>query len=561
MPFAYLRKQREAEERQQARARRLGQAPAPSVGRTSPRKALKIALIAVLLAPVFVYLPWLHSALGPGSRLPDFWVRSSSDDAVPEPECWNVRGGEQFKFCEDIEHIPGAAKETVLISCDANRAGWNTVMGPLSNPVSRGELFTYEYATKAHNASNEDRSGKAVPVQLVDFPADETFHPLGLSVLPPSVGAGTRKLFVVNHRMHRSSIELFDLRETTSKSSEETTWAAHWLRSIVHPLATHTPNSIHALSEVSLVVTNDHLFARRPGPIDSHLVPLLRQLVSGDGDGDNGGALRWMVTKVARALSNRRLAAVLAQVETLLGLPFGWVAYVEFDAAVKADEAAGVRAKVLVRGVPFANGLALSPDRRTLVVAATTYPGVFMYDVLPASTFSRSKSTIDSGSRLRLNTKLHLPFRVDNLAFFRSASNSASDRFSGHLLLATGHPAPLKLIAMAANPSAPSPSWSLAISPYTAPGDAQGGGFGSLQTWEDTAAPLPAHHFVLSHNPAWVLRTLYQSNGQEYVSETGSLQLPSSASTFYHAYDDGVAGTMLVSGMYGGVLACTNVAA
>ena len=482
----------------------------------------------MLVTPVLLNLPWLHSAFGPGSSMPDFWVRTaSSGEQGRGAECWNVAGPSHFRYCEDIESIPGVTG-TVVISCDANRHRWNTVMGPLVDAEPRGSLFTYTYPT-----SSSEKRAQAVPVELVRFPSSKTFHPLGMSILPHSSGQGAL-LFVVNHGRERSSVELFRL------SAGEERWIAEWQRSIVHPLATHTPNSVHALTETSFVVTNDHLIARRPGPWDSHLMPLLRQLLFGDGGKEESGLKRWIVERMAKLLSRRGIAARLAQIETILGLSLGWVSHVQFDR--HGVDSQGVTVNRIAKGIPFANGIVVTPDQRTMVVAATTYPGVFMYDLPTTLPFKRLGPT----------TKLHLPFRVDNLAWSHPPSHASSpnDRFNNLTLLATGHPAPFKLIATSHNPSLPSPSWSVAITPHPPSY--------TPTAWEDNDAPLPAHHFTLSHNLHWSIRTLLQTTGQQVTVQGEKAKMPSSASSFYHPHK-ATSGTLLVSGLYGPVLACTNV--
>lgn len=351
-----------------------------------------------------------------------------------------------------------------------------------------------------------------MPVALLDFPPNSTFHPLGLSVHPTSTGL---LLFVVNHRADSSSVELFHL---SPPSEERRSWEARWQRSIVHPLATHTPNAVHALDGTSFVVTNDHLFARRPGPRGTHLVPLLRQVLP-------RWMPSWLVGGLARGLSVRWVAARLAQLETLLGLPLSWVCHVHFD--VDGDEAEGVQARIIAHNIPFANGLAVISD--TLVVASTTHPGVFMYDIDPW------------WSPLRLREKLHLPFRPDNLALSRTAEGQ-------EMLLATGHPAPFQLMAMARDPTGrTSSSWSVVLRP------ARG------KEGEDDA-PLPAHRVSLSNSKEWSVRTMFQATGETVVLGQGEgVALASSASSFYHAHEEGGSGTLMVSGLYDGVLACTNV--
>lgn len=493
MPFAYLRKQRES---------------ASLHGGTAPRgvslgKALRIALVAVVLVPLALWLPWLHSALGP-SGLPDHWVRSSSG---LETECGTVtHDGAALMYCEDIEAIPGTT--TVLVSCDANRPRWNTVMGPLTDPTPRGTLYAHSI-----NGSKE-----AMPVELAGYPREKDFHPLGMSMFKGSNGT---RLFVVNHARDLSSIEVFELM------LEEGGWVAKWVRDVVHVVATHTPNSIHALSSTSFVVTNDHLFARRPGPL-AHTLALLHHLVLGTYDEHRSDALTWTLLQVAKVLTHRGVAARLAQIETLLGLPLGWVAFVDLTT---------VEAHILARGIPFANGVTLTPDNK-LAVAATTYPGIYFYSYSPP---------LSSSSPLHLHSKLHLPFRVDNLALSVTPYPSPrGDVWGGRTLLATGHPAPLKLMAMSRNVTNRAPSWSVAITPFI-----------GANEWEDKEAPLPTHRFVLSHNPAWSVRTLFQSNASPTPNRPS---LASSASTFYKPYDHNpLAGTLLVSGLYDSLLQCSNV--
>ncbi|GAC96342.1 hypothetical protein PHSY_003922 [Pseudozyma hubeiensis SY62] len=485
--------------------------PAPaSRSSVSAWRATKISLLALILAPIVANFAWLRSAFGPGSRLPDFWVRpSSSVKANDDAECWNVRGGAEFRFCEDIEHIPGS-DGTVLISCDTNRAGWNTVMGPLKTPEPRGRLFTYDYPT----SSRSGREVVAVPVELIDFPAERTFHPLGVSILPARDGEGDRQLFVINHGREQSSVEVFHLAPPTS--SESIGWTARWIRSVIHPLATHTPNSIHALSDTSFIVTNDHLFARRPPPLTTHLIPLLRHRL---------GWKEPIVAQLAKVLRHRGVAAGLAQVETLLGLSLGWVSHVDFTAG-KVD------AKVVATGIPFANGIAVTPDSKTMVVAATTFPGVWMYD-LP-----RDLASMIGG--LSPHTRLHLPFRVDNLAW---------SHHNNPVLLATGHPSPFSLIAMSRSPlTRTAPSWVVAITPSS-----------THRPFNDDA-PLSATDFALSSNTSFSIRSLLQTQGKPVKHRNSEIHLPSSASSFFspHHHHHG-SGTLLVSGLYGTVLTCTNV--
>ncbi len=425
----------------------------------------------------------------------------------------------RFKFCEDLESIPGlpVGEETVLISCDANRGGWNTVMGPLKNPGPRGTLFTYQYPTTPQQGRER---AKANEVKLINFPDETEFHPLGLSVFEPNhetsqMGEG-RRLFVVNHRKHRSSIEVFDL----FLQAEERQWEAHWRRSIVHPLATHTPNSIHALTPTSFVVTT--ITSLLVVPVHSSRTPYLcftrRCPCLSFHLRSQSGWLRY-----SEVLTRAKVAAALAQVETLLGLPLGWVSYVEFDEGEAEEQEEGVRVQVLAKGIPFANGLVVTPDQKTVVVASTTFPGVFIYSTTSGSGSSSFKAKLDWRSKLTLQTKLHLPFRVDNLAFSHPSpspsSPSSKDAFNGLTLLATGHPSPLSSSRWPGSIHQNKSKLECRHHPhknsFTSSSFSKGGEnpYEAGEEWEDKDAPLPAHHFTLSHNGAFHIRTLLQTRG------------------------------------------------
>jgi hypothetical protein len=107
-----------------------------------------------------------------------------------------------------------------------------------------------------------------------------------------------------------------------------------------------------------------------------------------------------------------------------------------------------------------------------------------------------------------------------------------------------------------------SPSWTISITPNPTSSK-----MGVGDEWEDKEAPLPAHHFLLSHNAQWRIRTLLQSTGETpSAGKEGEdeVNVASSASAFYRPYagwdrggKDG--GLLMVSGLYCGLTACDNV--
>ncbi|KAN0063219.1 hypothetical protein ACQY0O_004383 [Thecaphora frezii] len=596
----------------------------------SPYKAVLFAFAAIVVLPAIIYLPWFMFMFSPTSGLPEFWVRSASLSPVAsgegaaevEPRCWNARTGvddpyarpapfsgwdpkrQMTDYCEDVEVVE--ALGVAVLSCDPSRHGWNTVMGPLANPNPRGALWIYDYGStpSTEDATTPSASGLEV-VRLVDFPDRFDFHPLGISVHADAGSDGRARLFVANHQRHRSTIEVFDLRHRDATGEGQGAgWEAIYVRTLVHPLATHTPNSIHALGPTSLLVTQDHFFARRMPPLAqltqtlSHLLPLPRWSMLGP----------LVAPAVAKIVSPRPVSALLSKIETFLGLPLSWVVHVAFDADVgrvgaptsleqqqqeqdAATAAHSVMAHVVVRDIPFANGVALSPNRSTLAVASSMYPGVWLYDVGTRPTVAKShwatkpqqrkrqaapttERTVDwtNPTHVRLREKVHLPFIVDNIGFAPdapaytsvaapsggAASATASppaDPFDGAQLIASGHPDALKLIRFAKTPYGGSaPSWVVAVRPSHA--YLSGKDKLDLEALQrnleyDRDAPLQANRRVLSHNTHWQLVSLYQA------SESGARSAPGlPASSGAALIED----KLVVAGLYAhGLLVCSGV--
>lgn len=131
--------------------------------------------------------------------------------------------------------------------------------------------------------------------------------------------------------------------------------------------------------------------------------------------------------------------------------------------------------------------------------------------------------------------------------------------------MAAGHPWPIKLIQTAKSPeTVKSGSWVISISPssrnpYSTTGDLV------KQANERDGAPLPIAKRALSTLRKWDMKTLYQSDGSKVevrkVDEDGNLvetKKVGTASSSSGAYDPN-SGVLIVSGLYDGILVCTNV--
>ncbi|KAF8317477.1 hypothetical protein DL93DRAFT_573901 [Clavulina sp. PMI_390] len=277
-----------------------------------------------------------------------------------------------MKFCEDSATWQGKSSTRLVVSCDANRLNWNTVMGPLRDPTPKGTLWIYDF--------KDGQKHPPQPLLLEGFPEEASFHPLGIDILGATSEEGAH-LFVVNHAKSFSTVEQFKLIETTSGSPR-----AVYLRTWAHPSSIHAPNAIVALSPTAFYVTNDHYFTRRlPSPWGK-FVPLI---------------------------------------ETLFAIPLGWVDLVELVAdddvtAVSARQSPQIRSRRIVSGIPFANGMSMSHDGREVAVVSTTQTAVRFYD----------RDAISNA--LTFRDEVLLPFNGDNIAYDESPGGSHSVIVAGH---------------------------------------------------------------------------------------------------------------------------------
>ncbi|PWN41727.1 hypothetical protein IE81DRAFT_157565 [Ceraceosorus guamensis] len=556
----------------------------PSAASAAPQKFrwTSFALFAgsALLAHVLLARSW-YSRFLIGPSLPDHWVRNltytpgslthpAQAEQRGDPQCHKLRaaradararrGTQSLNFCEDVLFLEGLDHEgdvtpLLLATCDPGRGEWNTVMGPLKEPQPRGGLWVWDPANPS-----------AEPVLLspslntTQDPFPDSFHPLGAAMYPSSSGDEPSTLLVVNHASTHSTIEVFSI----SIHGESGVPRAERIKlshrgTISDALATHTPNSIAMLSQDSFLVTNDHLFALRPPPREQ-VVNLLQAL----------RAPHWLALLGAAVLTNPILSQILPRIETFMGLKLGWVARVQMQPSERTSIT--VTSALAAQGIAFANGISVSPKGTTIAVASTTLPGVVLY-----SPHLDGDGKPDWSRPLEKRGTIHTPQTPDNLSFSssdhlgaRSLSHTTQgnservqdDPFDASRLVVAGHPHPLRLVGMARTVRSSRPkragSWVIDILPASSTLSKSVAHLRDDTTDDSMVrstryAPIDLTKSLVKPNAAeWVVRSLYLSTDG---AEPGT---PSSAGAEWLAGKEH--GTLVISGLYGGVMVCTKVA-
>ncbi|KAG9015598.1 hypothetical protein FRB90_004775 [Tulasnella sp. 427] len=393
----------------------------------------------------------------------------------------------EFRFCEDMvrwdlassddEKVARGAAATryLIVGCDPGRKEWNPVMGPLRDPWAiQGSLWLYPYT------SESSFDGVPRKLDLVGFPKTSTFHPFGIDVIYDAK-RGTYRLFAINQGEGAPSVEVFDLAPPPPNHKATTTLQATHVKTLTHP-GIVSPNSIAAISPTSFYVTNDHTLTRR--------IPYV--------------------------------GTVLHVAETFLKIFGGWVDLIEFDdddnVGMTVSRAIGVK-------IPFANGIALSPDGGTVAVASSTEMSIRFY--------KRDAST----NALTYDSRVVVPFHADNLAFEEEDSDRSrqhggdGDGAGRWRLYASGTPFYPDLIKVVKGKKEVSASWVVEVSPRT-------------KEDEMDLAPVPSHGRA-PLDDKWVVKTVYQSDGSGFsASATGLV--------------DREGGKAFVSGVYEarGILQC-----
>lgn len=436
---------------------------------------------------------------------PGLWVHS---EGTSKPECRPLEssalaGTQMTKYCEDVKVSQRLG--IALLTCDPSRKKWNPVMGSMQEDARPGALWVYDYRAQAADA-------EPALVKIDGLPEPEQFHPLGVAIWEETTNRA--RVFAVNLRKAETLIEVIELH----RLQEEQGWTARHVRSIKHPLATHTANSIAPLSKDSFVVTNTHTVSQQK---PKHTGKTLHGLYG---------------ERVARFLGpllmNERLVPWIRMLDDFLR--FGFITHVDFDESGSYQE--GVRAHVIARNLGFPNGIAITHGTTHLVAASSVHSALYFWPIQRW----RDDDTPDWSAKdvLGRREQILTPFISDNIDIIPRVKGVAvhrDDPLSGESVILAGHPAVPDFL-QAAHEDVPAPSWVVEIW-YSgkAPSDAD---------YPVDPAPLPYTERVDHPPPGWSMRTLMQSNG---YGESGK-NVTASASTA--AAWDKRDGRFFVAGIY-----------
>ncbi|MBW0493485.1 hypothetical protein O181_033200 [Austropuccinia psidii MF-1] len=444
-----------------------------------------VSLLALLCAIWF--RPILEGI--PTPRLKSVELHSLNGTLQPENTCQiiNEPSRQEMKFCEDVVYWPIA--QSAIVSCDPGRPEWNTVIGPLKNPNPRGRLFAYHLnnlSTPANEIPSSDH--RIYSLDLDGFPSTQDFHPLGLEI--DDSNDHLSRLFVVNHRRDRSVIEIFELKLSQINPGVLPILSIKWRRTLAHDLI-WTPNSITVSGPNSLLVSNDHYF-------------------------------------------NRRISPFFHILETFLHIPGGNVVQVEFEDEVntvlkddsaltkekkfKPGEWNGVKVYKVVDKISFANGLVLTPDGSTLVVASSMTRSLLYYHRLPPTPSVQQLRFSYVGSRL-------LTFGPDNISLFGPRQ-----------LVVAGHPHGLTLLKFKSDLANAKPAGSaVAVISHSIQGP--------------TAGSLSPHQAQVQE--------IFQDNGEFFASSATALLISTPTSNQPKLKESISPVTLISSGLYHvGLLNC-----
>lgn len=230
-------------------------------------------------------------------------------------------------------------------------------------------------------------------------------------------------------------------------------------------------NSVAALSPTSILVSNDHYFTRRGPSPWKHFMPML---------------------------------------ESVTMMPLGTVVHLDFATGE-------FHTSIVAKGIPFANGVALSPDRKEVAIVACTSAYVQLY----------SLEEENGGVSLTYKTAVKMPFSADNVDYTHD----------GRLIVA-GHPYFPGLVKFIEGKADKAPSWVVEIANRTLTGVPKGE--------DDKQSPYPITKRAPSHAD-YSVQTLFMSDGSVYPTSSTGLW-------------DAEAGKMFTTGLYAdGMLVCTKM--
>ncbi|KAF8485928.1 hypothetical protein DFH94DRAFT_808184 [Russula ochroleuca] len=365
------------------------------------RSSLPWAIIAAFLG----FVIWRNgrnsrNILVPTPDLPDGYYA----EGPHKKHCTIIRDtpSDSMNYCEDAafwERVDGSGAvfdKVMLLSCDPSRKSWNTVMGPLSDPSSRGALWIYDIA----NADAQPQQ-----ITLEGYPEGHDFHPLGLDIYPSQPNEPYSNLFVVNHARHNSTIEQFTALVASAQ-----------------PRKLVAPNALALTSPTSFYLTHDHRFTRRLPGVLGKTLPVIESILA--------LPLAW-VTHVTLTDTD----ATTTTTTTTTTVP-------------PLQPATTTHTEIVASRIPFPNGVAISPDGTQVAIASTTLGEILFY--------TRDIAT----QALSLRARVPTPFAPDNIMFDERGSLIVAGHPYFQALVAvaansTGARAPSWVVSITPSPTPP----------------------------------------------------------------------------------------------------------
>jgi len=198
----------------------------------------------------------------------------------------------------------------------------------------------------------------------------------------------------------------------------------------------------------------------------------------------------------------------MPMLESVTMMPLGTVIHLDFAMGE-------LRTSTVAKGIPFANGVALSPDRKEVAIVACSSANVHLYSLEE-----------NGGVSLKYKTAVKMPFSADNIDYTHD----------GRLIVA-GHPYFPGLVKFSKGEADKAPSWVVEIANRTLTGVTKGE--------DDKQSPYPITKRAPSHKD-YSVQTLFMSDGSVYPSSSTGLW-------------DLEAGRLFTTGLYAdGILVCTK---
>jgi len=198
----------------------------------------------------------------------------------------------------------------------------------------------------------------------------------------------------------------------------------------------------------------------------------------------------------------------MPMLESVTMMPLGTVIHLDFATGE-------LRTSIAAMGIPFANGVALSPDRKEVAIVSCSSASVQLYSLEE-----------NGGVSLKYKTAVKMPFSADNVDYTHD----------GRLMVA-GHPYFPGITKLSKGKADKAPSWVVEITNRTLTGVTKGE--------DDKQSPYPITKRAPSH-PNYSVQTVFVSDGSVFSSSTTGLWDPE-------------AGRLFVTGLYAdGVLVCTK---